>query len=67
MDKIKPCSVCGEEIRETEIHLCGGMPTLIHYCINDIEIKVRANSKQGVAKKWNAYATVTQRAHGIEG
>lgn len=61
MDNIKPCSICGEEIREPEIHLCGGVPTLIHECINHIEIKVQSDSKQGVLKKWNAYAHVTGR------
>lgn len=61
MINLKPCPICGREMTNTSIHLCGNTPTLIHTCINEITITIRADTKINVADKWNAFATVVQK------
>ena len=61
MINLEPCPICGREIINTSIHLCGNTPTLIHACINEITIIIQADTKINVADKWNAVATVVQK------
>lgn len=61
MINLKSCPICGREMTNTSIHLCGNIPTLIHTCINEITITVRAETKTDVAYKWNTFATVVQK------
>lgn len=61
MGELKSCPLCGEKLAITKVHLCGGVPTLIHTCVNDIEIKVRADTNHDVIRKWNAFVTVVNR------
>ena len=60
-DILKPCPLCGKEMHETEIHLCGGTPTLIHTCVNDIQIKIQGNTKSDVIRKWTAFVTIANK------
>ena len=61
MINLKPCPICGREIINASIHLCRNTPTLIHTCINEITITIRADTKINVADKWNTFATVVQK------
>lgn len=58
MINLKSCPICGSEMTNTAIHLCGNTPTLMHTCTNEITITVRADTKIDVARKWNTFATV---------
>lgn len=55
---MKPCSLCGKEMHDTDIYLCGGISTLIHTCVNCIEIKVRGINKYDVISDWNVFVTI---------
>ena len=59
MESLYNCAICGKKMHDYEIHLCGGVPTLIHSCVNDIEMRIRADTKQDVARKWNSFVTIT--------
>lgn len=61
MINLKNCALCGEEMNNNQIHLCGSIPTLIHICLNDIEIKIQANTRYDVAHKWNTFVTVANK------
>ena len=61
MSELKTCPLCGKELAITEVHLCGGVPTLIHTCVNEIKITVRADTKHDVIRKWNAFATIVNK------
>lgn len=61
MAELKPCALCGKEMQLNEIHLCGNTNTLIHTCINDIQIKIQADTKYDVARKWNALMAVIMK------
>lgn len=61
MENLKHCALCGKEMNNNEIHLCGGVPTLIHTCIDGIKIKIQADTKSSVARKWNTFTTVVNR------
>lgn len=58
---IKTCPICSETEPESSIHLCGGVFTLIHGCVNDIEIKIQADTRYGVIKKWNTFVNYLER------
>ena len=55
---LRSCALCGKDMNSNEIHLCGGVPTLMHNCICGIEIKIQAVTKPEVARKWNTFVTV---------
>ena len=59
MESIKPCAICGETPRA--ICLCGGIPTMIHTCVNEIEIKIKADTKNDVIRKWNTFVTIVNK------
>lgn len=59
MENIKPCAICGE--MPGAINLCGGIPTMMHKCINEIEIKIKADTKGDVIRKWNQFVTIANR------
>ena len=61
MENLKPCAICGKEMHNNEIHFCGGTPTLIHTCINGVEIKIKSDTKSDVTHKWNALIAVINR------
>ena len=61
MENLRCCPLCGKDISSNEIHLCGGTPTLIHNCINDMEIKIKAETKYDVVRKWNTFVTVANK------
>ena len=61
MEKLKPCALCGKEMHLDEIYLCGSIDTLIHTCINDIQIKIQAKTQYSVVRKWNALMTVIMK------
>lgn len=61
MKELKPCSICGEKMQESMVYLCGGTPTLIHTCINGVEIRIRADSKCDVIHNWNVFCNVGER------
>ena len=61
MEYLKDCPLCGREMNNTEIHLCGSTPTLIHTCISGIQIKMQGDEKHEVARKWNTFVTVANK------
>lgn len=61
MEDLKPCAICGKFMNNSAIHLCGGTSTLIHTCLNCIEIKVCGRDKYDVINKWNTFVFVTKR------
>ena len=61
MENLRYCALCGKDINKNEIHLCGGTPTLIHSCINGIQMKIQADTKSEVAHKWNTFVTVANK------
>lgn len=60
-EQMKECPLCGEEMRECTLHLCGKTTTLIHKCISGIEIKIQGESKSEVRRKWNTFVTVVNK------
>lgn len=48
-------------MKESMVYLCGGTPTLIHTCINSVEIRIKANSKYDVIRNWNVFCNVGER------
>lgn len=61
MEQLQNCPLCGKEMNINQIHLCGGTSTLIHTCINCIEIKIAASNKYDVIRKWNTFVTVANK------
>lgn len=62
MEKIKICPLCGKEMNENTImQLSGGVPTLIHPCVSDVTIRIQADSKYDVIRKWNTFVTVISK------
>lgn len=61
MENLKYCPLCGKDMNNNEIHLCGSTPTLIHNCISGIQIKIQANTEHEVARKWNTFVTVANK------
>lgn len=61
MKELKQCPMCGEGMKESMVYLCGGTPTLIHTCINSVEIRIKANSKCDVIRNWNVFCNVGER------
>lgn len=59
MEKIKPCGLCGEEPRT--ICLCGGIPTMMHTCVGDIQITIKADTNSDVIRKWNTFVTLVNK------
>ena len=61
IENLRCCPLCGKDMKNNEIHLCGDIQTLVHNCISDIQIKIAANTDREVARKWNTFVTVTNR------
>ena len=61
MGKLRYCPLCGKDMSGNEIHLCGGIPTLIHNCISGVQIKIQGDTKHEVACKWSAFITVANK------
>lgn len=61
MESLRCCALCGKDINSNEIHLCGSIPTLIHSCISGIQIKIQADTKPEVIRKWNTFVTVANK------
>ena len=61
MENLIYCPLCGKDMNNNEIHLCGNTPTLIHNCICGIQIKIQADTKSEVARKWNTFVTVANK------
>ena len=61
MEELNRCPICGKEMHNNDVHLCGGTPTLSHICINGIDMIVRGDTKHDVVRKWNAFVTVVNR------
>lgn len=55
---MKPCPLCGKEMHDADICLCGGTSTLIHTCVSCIEIKVRGANKYNVIDDWNVFCYI---------
>lgn len=61
MENLKSCPLCGKDMNSNEIHLCGNTLTLIHTCVSGIQIKIQADTKSEVARKWNTFVTVANK------
>ena len=61
MENLRYCPLCGKYMNNNEIHLCGGIPTLIHSCISGTQIKIQAGTEHEVARKWNTFVTVANK------
>lgn len=61
MENLRYCPLCGKDMNYKEIHLCGNTPTLIHSCISGIQIKIQADTKPEIIRKWNTFVTVANK------
>lgn len=62
MEKMKTCPLCGKEMNENTImQLYGGVPTLLHTCVSEVGIRIQADTKYDVIRKWNTFVTVVSK------
>ena len=54
-NELKQCQICGYT---PILCLCGCVQTIMHTCINEVEIKIRADTKPDVIRKWNGWNQV---------